>query len=186
MYADLSTASASSVNDLRLAFQTQKLLERDARGGSRYVELLNEHFGVRGSDSRLQRPEYLGGFHQRLNMSQVEQTAPATGSNVGNLGAYSVTGVSSDGYFSKSFEEHGYIIGVCCIRVKHSYSQGMPRWAMRTRRFEFYWPEFANIGEQPVYKDELKFADDPTKVFGYQEAWADYRYKPDTATAWIS
>ena len=181
--ADLSNATAASINSLRLAFQTQKLLERDARGGTRYIELLKSHFGVQGSDSRLQRPECLGAFHQRLNMSQVEQTAPTTGANVGTLGAMSVTGVASDARFTKSFEEHGFVIGVCVVRVKHSYSAGLPRFFRRARRFDYYWPEFANIGEQPVYKDELYRGETATEnVFGYQEAWADYRYKPDCST----
>ena len=115
-------------------------------------------------------------------MSQVEQTAPTTGANVGELGAYSVTGISQDGQFAKSFGEHGWFIALACVRVKHSYSQGIPRAYTRRRQFDYYWPEFANIGEQPVYKSELYYGADPTAVFGYQEAWADYRSQFAMAT----
>ena len=179
--ADLSSATAATINDLRLAFQTQKLLERDARGGTRYVEMLKAHFGVTGSDGRLQRPEYLGGLHQRLNMSQVEQTAPASGSNVGNLGAFSATGMNG-GNLVKSFTEHGYVIGVLCVRVKHTYSQGCDKMFMRRRRFDYYWPVLANLGEQPVKTDQIVYKNNPSSVFGFQEAWAEYRFKPDMAT----
>ena len=181
-YVDLSNATAATINDLRLAFQVQKLLERDARGGTRYVEMLKAHFGVTGSDGRLQRPEYLGGLHQRLNMSQVEQTAPATGSNVGNLGAFSATGMNG-GNLVKSFTEHGYVIGVLCVRVKHTYSQGCDKMFMRRRRFDYYWPVLANLGEQPVKTDQIVYKNNPSSVFGFQEAWAEYRFKPDMATA---
>lgn len=181
--ADLSQATAATINDLRLAFQTQKLLERDARGGTRYVEMLKAHFGVTGSDGRLQRPEYLGGLHQRLNMSQVEQTAPSTTANVGTLGAFSATGMNG-GSFVKSFTEHGYVIGVLCVRVKHTYSQGCDKMFMRRRRFDFYWPVLANLGEQPVATNQLYYqGPSSTSTFGFQEAWAEYRYKPDQATA---
>lgn len=181
--ADLSQATAATINDLRLAFQTQKLLERDARGGTRYVEMLKAHFGVTGSDGRLQRPEYLGGLHQRLNMSQVEQTAPSTTANVGTLGAFSATGMNG-GSFVKSFTEHGYVIGVLCVRVKHTYSQGCDKMFMRRRRFDFYWPVLANLGEQPVATNQLYYQGlGNTSTFGFQEAWAEYRYKPDQATA---
>ena len=178
---DLSNATAATINDLRLAFQVQKLLERDARGGTRYVEMLKAHFGVTGSDGRLQRPEYLGGLHQRLNMSQVEQTAPASGSNVGNLGAFSATGMNG-GNLVKSFTEHGYVIGVLCVRVKHTYSQGCDKMFMRRRRFDYYWPVLANLGEQPVKTDQIVYKNNPSSVFGFQEAWAEYRFKPDMAT----
>ena len=178
---DLSNATAATINDLRLAFQVQKLLERDARGGTRYVEMLKAHFGVTGSDGRLQRPEYLGGLHQRLNMSQVEQTAPASGSNVGNLGAFSATGMNG-GNLVKSFTEHGYVIGVLCVRVKHTYSQGCDKMFMRRRRFDYYWPVLANLGEQPVKTDQICYKNNPSSVFGFQEAWAEYRFKPDMAT----
>ena len=157
-------------------------MERDARGGTRYVEMLKAHFGVTGSDGRLQRPEYLGGLHQRLNMSQVEQTAPATGSNVGNLGAFSATGMNG-GNLVKSFTEHGYVIGVLCVRVKHTYSQGCDKMFMRRRRFDYYWPVLANLGEQPVKTDQIFYKNNSSSVFGFQEAWAEYRFKPDMATA---
>ena len=190
LYADLSSATASSVNELRQAFQLQRLFERDARGGTRYTEMLHAHFGVTNPDARLQRPEYLGGEHILLNMTQVQQTAPSSGSGnaLGQLGAYSLTGAQG-GAFVKSFTEFGYVLGLSCVRVKHSYSQGIPRMFTRRRRFDFYYPGLANIGEQPVYTSELytpagsAFSKD--NVFGFQEAWADYRYKPDLVTGML-
>lgn len=187
--ADLSSATAATINDLRLAFQTQKLLELDARGGTRYIEVIKAQFGVNSPDSRLQRPEYLGGSHTRLQMSQVAQTGSADGSGTGNLGAYSATG-SRNGAFVKSFVEHGYIIGLVAIRVKHSYSQGLNAMFTRTKRFDFYLPVFAHLGEQPVYKRELYTAPGVneaanTQVFGFNEAWASYRYKPDMCTGFM-
>ena len=186
---DLSNATAATINDLRLAFQTQKLLELDARGGTRYIEVIKAQFGVNSPDSRLQRPEYLGGSHTRLQMSQVAQTGSADGSGTGNLGAYSATG-SRNGAFVKSFVEHGYIIGLVAIRVKHSYSQGLNAMFTRTKRFDFYLPVFSHLGEQPVYKRELYTAPGVneaanTEVFGFNEAWASYRFKPDMCTGFM-
>lgn len=185
--ADLSQATAANINELRQAFQLQRLFERDARGGTRYTEMLHAHFGVTNPDARLQRPEYLGGEHILLNMTQVQQTAPSSGSGnaLGQLGAYSLTGAQG-GAFVKSFTEFGYVLGLACVRVKHSYSQGIPRMFTRRRRFDFYYPGLANIGEQPVYTSELYTpvgsAFSKANVFGFQEAWADYRYKPDLVT----
>ena len=188
--ADLSQATAANINELRQAFQLQRLFERDARGGTRYTEMLHAHFGVTNPDARLQRPEYLGGEHILLNMTQVQQTAPSSGSGnaLGQLGAYSLTGAQG-GAFVKSFTEFGYVLGLACVRVKHSYSQGIPRMFTRKRRFDFYYPGLANIGEQPVYTSELYTpagsAFSKANVFGFQEAWADYRYKPDLVTGML-
>ena len=188
--ADLSKATAANINELRQAFQLQRLFERDARGGTRYTEMLHAHFGVTNPDARLQRPEYLGGEHILLNMTQVQQTAPSSGSGnaLGQLGAYSLTGAQG-GAFVKSFTEFGYVLGLACVRVKHSYSQGIPRMFTRKRRFDFYYPGLANIGEQPVYTSELYNAAgsafSTSTVFGFQEAWADYRYKPDLVTGML-
>lgn len=184
--ADLSNATASNINAIRQAFQLQRLLEKDARGGTRYTEMLKAHFGVTNGDARLQRAEYLGGQHILLNMTQVQQTATGTDSSVGSLGAYSLTGDMS-GSFVKSFTEFGYIIGVACVRVKHSYSQGIPRMFTRKRRFDFYYPSFGNLGEQPVYRSEIYASNgvSTANVWGFQEAWADYRYKPDLVTGML-
>ena len=186
--ADLSSATAANINQLRQAFQLQRLFERDARGGTRFTEKLKSHFGVTNGDARLQRPEFLGGKHQLLSMQQVSQTAPSsgTGNALGQLGAYSVTGMS-EGSFVKSFTEFGYVVGVACVRVKHSYAQGVSRMFTRKRRFDYYYPALANIGEQPVYTRELYAPSGVTSttIFGYQEAWADYRYKPDMVTGML-
>lgn len=187
-YADLATATAANINAFREAFQLQKLFERDARGGTRYTEMLKAHYGVSNGDARMQRPEFLGGKHQLLNMSQVAQTnySTATGNGLGQVGAFSVTG-TSDGSFVKSFTEFGYVIGVACVRVKHSYAQGINKMFTRKRRFDFYYPGLANIGEQPVYKKELYGFDSAldSEVFGFNEAWADYRYKPDIVSGML-
>lgn len=180
LQADLSNATAATINQLRQAFQIQKLYERDARGGSRYTEIVKSHFGVTSPDARLQRPEYLGGKRTPINISQVLQTSSTDAvSPQGNTAAYSLT-ASIDESFTKSFTEHGYIIGVACIRTMHTYQQGLAKLFSRTRRFDFYWPELANIGEQAIKNKEIyaqgTSADD--EVFGYQEAWAEYRYKP--------
>lgn len=173
------------VNDLRLAFQIQRLYEKDARGGSRYIEVIKSHFGVDSPDARLQRSEYLGGTRQAINVSQVVQTsATDTVSPQGNTSAFSLTNGSED-VFVKSFTEHGYIIGVACVRTDHTYQQGLNRMWSRKRRFDFYWPVLANIGEQAVLKKEILLTSDDAvndQAFGYQEAWADYRYKPSLVT----
>lgn len=182
LVADMSNVSASSVNDLRFAFQLQKMLEKDARGGTRYREYLQSHFGVTSPDSRMQVPEFLGGARLPVSIEQVEQTAPGEGADtVGQVGAYSLSGGRSG--FTKGFVEHGFVIGVLCVRQHHTYQQGLEKFWTRTKRTDFYDPVFANIGEQPIYQSELFFGNDKSvdntkTVFGYQEAWADYRYKP--------
>lgn len=181
---DGATASAT-INQLRMAFQIQKLYERDARGGTRYTEILKSHFGVTSPDSRLQRPEYLGGNRIPINVNQiVQQSATAEGSTPqGNPVGLSFTSDRNDD-FIKSFTEHGYVIGLMVARYDHTYQQGLDRLWSRKDRFDFYWPVFANIGEQAVLNKEIyaqgNAQDD--EVFGYQEAWGDYRFKPNRVT----
>lgn len=179
------SAAAATINQLRLAFQIQKLYERDARGGTRYIEILKSHFGVTSPDARLQRPEYLGGNRIPININQVVQSsATATeGTPLGDTAAFSLT-TDTHGDFIKSFVEHGFIIGLMVARYDHTYQQGLERFWSRKDRFDYYWPVFANIGEQAVLNKEI-FAQGNEKddeVFGYQEAWADYRYKPSRVT----
>ena len=177
--------SAATVNDLRLAFQTQKMLEKDARGGTRYREYILSHFGVSVADSRVQVPEFLGGKRSPLNVQQVAQTSVGTEkSPLGALAAYSLSFGQSG--FSKGFTEHGYIIGVMCLRYHHTYQQGVERFAFRKNRLDFYDPVFANIGEQPVYKKELFAGAAADDVFGYQEAWADLRYRPSRVSGQLA
>lgn len=182
LWADLGTATASTVNQLRQAFAIQRLLEADARGGTRYRELVKVHFGVDTGDARVQVPEYLGGKHIPINVSQVIQQSAAADepTPLGNTGAFSKT-VDRAGLFTKSFVEHGLLMGFVSVRTDHTYQQGIPRYLMRRQRYDFYWPELANIGEQPVKLAEIYAAADNsnTLVFGYQEAWADYRYSPN-------
>lgn len=183
LYADLTQATAATINELRMAFQLQKLYERDARGGTRYREIILSHFGVTSPDARQQVPEYLGGFRVPVNIDQVVQTsATDTTSPQGNVAAFSRTSTSRNG-FSKSFTEHGYILGLTCVRNENTYQQGLEKMWTRTGRFNFYWPALANIGEQPIYNYEIYAQGDvnyteDNEVFGYQEAWAEYRYKP--------
>ncbi len=178
--------AATSINQLRLAFQIQKLYERDARGGSRYIEILKSHFGVTSPDARLQRPEYLGGNRVPININQViQQSGTGSGSSTpqGTVVGMSQT-TDSHADFIKSFTEHGFIIGVMVARYDHTYQQGLDRLWSRKDRFDYYWPVFANIGEQAVKNKEIYAqgnAEDD-QVFGYQEAWADYRYKPNRVT----
>lgn len=180
--SSLGSATMASINQLRMAFQIQKLYEKDARGGTRYIEILKEHFGVTSPDARLQRPEYLGGNRIPININQVVQnSASETGSSPqGTTTAYSLTSDSHHD-FRKSFVEHGFVIGLCVARYDHTYQQGLERFWSRKDRFDYYWPVFANIGEQAVKNKEIfaqgSAVDD--EVFGYQEAWADYRYKPN-------
>lgn len=180
---DISAASIT-VNDLRTAFQLQKLYERDARGGTRYIEILKSHFGVTSPDARLQRPEYLGGSRIPININQVVQSSGTTSdSPQGNVAAYSLT-TDRHSDFTKSFVEHGFIIGLMAARYDHTYQQGIERFWSRKDRFDYYWPVFANLGEQAVLNKEI-YAQGLTvdnEVFGYQEAWADYRYKPSRVT----
>lgn len=178
-------AAAATINQLRLAFQIQKLYERDARGGTRYIEILKSHFGVTSPDARLQRPEYLGGNRIPININQVVQSsATATeGTPLGDTAAFSLT-TDTHGDFIKSFVEHGFIIGVMVARYDHTYQQGLERFWSRKDRFDYYWPVFANIGEQAVLNKEIyaQGNEKDDEVFGYQEAWADYRYKPSRVT----
>lgn len=185
LIADLSTATSATINQLRLAFQIQKLYEKDARGGTRYTEILKTHFGVTSPDSRLQRPEYLGGNRVPININQVVQnSATVEGETpLGNVGGYSVTSdTHSD--FRQSFTEHGFVIGVMVARYDHTYQQGIERFWSRKTRFDYYWPVLANIGEQAVLNKEIyaQGTDEDDEVFGYQEAWGDYRYKPNRVT----
>lgn len=181
LLADLTTATGTSINQLRQAFQVQKMYEKDARGGTRYTEILKSHFGVTSPDSRLQRPEYLGGSRVPININQVlQQSETSSSSPLGDTGAYSLT-IDSHSDFTKSFTEHGFVIGLCCARYDHTYQQGLERMWSRTLREHYYFPVFANLGEQAVKNKEIYAqgtnADD--QVFGYQEAWAEYRYKPN-------
>ena len=191
-FADLSTASPITINSLRYAFQLQKLLERDARGGTRYTELLQSHFGVTNPDLRLQRPEYLGGSSTRITINPVQQTSSTNDTTPqGNLAAY---GVGSDVFhgFNRSFTEYGCIIGFVSVRADLTYQQGLNRAWFRKSRFDFYYPVFSHLGEQTVLNKEI-FAQGPAvkdsagnvideQVFGYQERYAEYRYKPSMIT----
>lgn len=185
LYADLTTATAYTINSLRQAFQVQRLYERDARGGTRYTEILLSHFGVMSPDARLQRPEYLGGSSTPINVNPVQQTSGSiTGSTPqGNLAAYAQTAVKHHG-FVKSFVEHGYVLGFINIRADLNYQQGINRMWTRQGRFDFYWPVLAHLGEQTILNKEIyaqgTAADD--EVFGYQERYAEYRYFPSQIT----
>ena len=175
------SVSVATINQLRMAFQIQKLYERDARGGTRYIEILKSHFGVTSPDARLQRPEYLGGNRIPITINQVVQNSGTMSgeSPQGTTTAYSLT-TDVHQEFTKSFVEHGFIIGVMVARYDHTYQQGLERFWSRRDRFDFYWPVFANIGEQAILNKEIYATgkDSDSEVFGYQEAWADYRYKP--------
>lgn len=180
VYTDLTQATAATVNQLRQAFAIQRLLEKDARGGTRYIEMIKAHFGVTSSDARLQRAEYLGGKRIPINMMQVLQTSSTDGTSPqGNTAAYSLTSDNSS-MFTKSFEEHGILMGVACIRTEHTYQQGIERMWSRKKRFDYYFPGLANLGEQAILNKEIyaQGTEEDDEVFGYQEAWAEYRYKP--------
>lgn len=172
----------ATINQLRLAFQIQKLYERDARGGTRYIEILKSHFGVTSPDARLQRPEYLGGNRVPINVNQiVQQSATGTGDTPqGTVVGMSLT-TDTNYDFTKSFTEHGFVIGLCVARYDHTYQQGIERMWSRKDRFDYYWPVFANIGEMAIKNKEIyaQGTAEDDEVFGYQEAWADYRYKPN-------
>lgn len=171
-----------TVNDLRLAFQTQKLLERSARSGARYVEYIRAAFGVDPGDYRLQRPEYLGGSRNPLSIQAVAQTsAPTDTSSLGDLGAYSVS--AGRAKYMKGFVEHGWVLGLACLRYYHTYQQGVQKFWTRSKRTDFFDPVFSNIGEQPVMQTELYGSAAADAVFGYQEAWADLRYSPNRVSA---
>lgn len=193
LYAISSGGLGATINQLRLAFQIQKFYEKQARGGSRYIEVLKSHFGVTSPDARLQRPEYLGGNRVPINIQQIVQNSgtETSGTPQGTTTGMSVTSdTHSD--FTKSFVEHGFVIGLMVARYDHTYSQGIPRMLSRKSKFDYYWPVFANIGEQAVKNKEIYAQGSAVKdssgnviddqVFGYQEAWADYRYKPNMVT----
>ena len=183
LYADLSEATAATINQLRQAFQIQKLLERDARGGTRYTEIIRAHFGVVSPDARLQRPEYLGGGSTDININPIAQTSSSTvtGSStpMGTLAAMG-TALAHNHGFTQSFTEHGVIIGLVSVRADLTYQQGLPRMWSRSTRYDFYFPAFAHLGEQAVLNKEIyvQGTSVDNDVFGYQERWAEYRYKP--------
>lgn len=181
--ADLSTVTAATINELRNAIAVQQYYEALARGGSRYREQVQALWDVVISDKTVQVPEYLGGGRYHVNMNQIVQTSGQQTNEdtpIGETGAMSVTPVNESS-FTKSFEEHGFVIGVCCVRHNHSYQQGLERFWSRMDRLDYYVPQFANIGEQPVKKKEIMLTGTATdeETFGYQEAWADYRMKPN-------
>lgn len=186
LFADLSEATAATINQLRQSFQIQKLLERDARGGTRYTEIITAHFGVRSPDSRLQRPEYLGGGSSPITVNPIAQTsgtsASGTTTPLGNLAAMG-TAVARHG-FTQSFVEHGYVIGLMSVRADLNYQQGLRRHWSRSTKYDFYWPAFAMLGEQAVLNQEIYTTGTSTDddVFGYQERWAEYRYNPSQIT----
>lgn len=185
LYADPSGSDPLTVNSLRLAFATQQMLETDARSGSRYVELLRGHFGVISPDGRLQRPELLSANRTRINVHQIVQQSESNTTPLGTTAAMSLTS-NTDNSFVKSFTEHGFVIGVMCARYTHTYQQGLQRMWSRKNRLDYYFPILANIGEQPIYSREIYYENDGfgslDNVFGYQEAWADYRYKTSIVT----
>ena len=184
MYADLSEATAATINQLREAFQIQKLYERDARGGTRYTEIIRSHFGVVSPDARLQRPEYLGGGKDRININPIAQTSSTDATTPqGNMSAFGTTGFSGHG-FSKSFTEHSVILGLAVVFADLNYQQGLNRMWSRQDRWDFYWPALAHIGEQAVLNQEIyaQGTSADTQTFGYQERFAEYRYKPSMIT----
>lgn len=181
--ADLNSITAATINDLRKAVTVQQYYEALARGGSRYREQVKALWDVVISDKTVQVPEYLGGGRYHVNMNQIIQTSGQQTSNdtpIGETGAMSVTPINESS-FTKSFEEHGFVIGVCCVRHNHSYQQGLERFWSRTDRLDYYVPQFANLGEQPVKKKEIMLTGttEDEETFGFQEAWADYRMKPN-------
>jgi len=180
IFADLSQVTGATIAALRLAVQTQRLLERDARSGTRYTELLRAHFGVMPEDARLQRPEYIGGGRSDVQTSAIPQTSATTTTPLAALGgASTITGQHN---FSYHATEHGYILGLANIDAALTYQQGLPRMWTRQTRYDFYWPVFAHLSEQPVRNDEIYYQGDGiadnTATFGYQERWAEYRHQP--------
>lgn len=183
MYADVGSVTAATINDLRKAVAVQQYYEALARGGTRYREQVQALWNVVISDKTVQVPEYLGGGRYRVNINQIVQTSGQQTNNdtpIGETGAMSVTPINESS-FTKSFEEHGFVIGVCCVRHNRSYQQGLERFWSRSDRLDYYVPQFANIGEQPVKKKEIMLTGNESdeETFGYQEAWADYRMKPN-------
>jgi hypothetical protein len=183
LYADLSAATSATVNQLRQSFQIQKLLERDARGGTRYTEIIRSHFGVISPDARLQRPEYLGGGTTPITINPIAQTsgtnASGTSTPLGNLAAMG-TGLAHGHGFTQSFVEHGVIIGLVNVRADMTYQQGLRKMWSRSTRYDFYFPAFAMLGEQAILNKEIYIdgSSADSNVFGYQERWAEYRYNP--------
>lgn len=185
LYAISDNIPVTSINALRLAFATQSLYEKDARGGTRYREIIKNHFNTVSPDARQQVPELLSYKRTRVDISQVVQnSATESNSPQGTTTAFSLT-ADSDGSFIKSFTEHGMVIGLMCVRYNHTYQQGIDRRFSRLSRFDYYWPVFANLGEQPIKNREIyvQGTDEDSEVFGYQEAWAEYRYHPDICTS---
>ncbi|WNK13763.1 MAG: major capsid protein [Microvirus sp.] len=185
MFTDLTQATAATINQLRQAFQIQKLLERDARGGTRYTEIIRAHFGVQSPDARLQRPEYLGGGSTPIVANPIAQTGPTAAdvTPLGTLGAMA-TALASNHGFHQSFVEHGMIIGLVSVRADLHYQQGLRKMWSRKTRYDFYFPAFAHLGEQAVLSKEI-YADGTAgdeEVFGYQERWSEYRYNPSNIT----
>ncbi len=181
---DLSSATGVTINSLRQAFMLQRFYETDARGGTRYIEKILAHFGVQSPDARLQRTEYLGGKLERLNIFQVTQTSGTTDTAaLGDLAAYAVSRSSGHGFVT-SFTEHCYVIGFVNVFADLTYQQGIDRMFSRSTVLDFYWPDFAHLGEQPIYNKEIyaQGTDDDNGVFGYQERYAEYRYKPSKIT----
>lgn len=190
LVANLDATAVITINQLREAFQIQKFYEKSARGGTRYIEILKSMFGVTSPDARLQRPEYLGGNRISININQVVQTNGTESGTTpqGTTTAYSMT-TDNHSDFTHSFVEHGFLIGLMVVRYDHTYQQGIERMWSRTTKFDYYWPLFANLGEQAIKNKEIYAQGSLTlnpdtgvpyddEVFGYQEAWADYRYKP--------
>lgn len=188
--ADLSSATAATINSIRNSFQVQRLLERDARGGTRYTEIVRSHFGVISPDARLQRPEYLGGGSAPIVINPIaQQSATAitgTDTPLGTLGAVG-TGLADGHGFSQSFTEHGIIIGLASVRADLTYQQGLHKMYSRSTRYDFYFPVFSHLGEQAIENREI-YCDGTSNddgVFGYQERWAEYRYKPSQVTGYM-
>jgi hypothetical protein len=184
LYADLTDATAATINQLREAFQIQRLYEKDARGGTRYTEVIQSHFGVTSPDARLQRPEYLGGGKDRININPIAQTSSTDATTPqGNLSGYGTTGFTGH-RFNKSFTEHSVVIGLACVFADLTYQQGLARHFSRQTRWDFYWPALAHLGEQAVLNKEIyaQGTADDNNVFGYQERYAEYRYKPSNVT----
>ena len=183
IHADLTQATAATINQLREAFQIQKLYERDARGGTRYTEVIRAHFGVTSPDARLQRPEYLGGGSTPINVNPIAQTSESGTTAQGNLAAFATATAQGHG-FTKSFTEHCVVIGLVSARADLTYQQGLNRQFTRSSRWDYYWPALSHIGEQAILNKEI-FADASANdelVFGYQERYAEYRYKPSQIT----
>lgn len=184
LYADLTSAAAATINSLRQSFQMQRLLERDARGGTRYIEIIRSHFGVESPDARLQRTEYLGGGQTPVNVNSVPQTSETTASHKqGDLAAFATALAHGHG-FTQSFTEHGYIIGLISVRADLTYQQGIRKLWSRNTRYDFYFPVLAMLGEQAVLNREI-YADGSANdalVWGYQERWAELRYNPSQIT----